>query len=213
MSTPFGLELLSDYDCDIRYHPGKANVVADALSRKERIEPLRVRALVMTIGFGSSAKRILESQNQKAQKPRQHQLIQETTEKIIPNQTKGCKRHKIDKDLTPIEESESRWSSKLETELCSRSHPGKESYGSVSGAKLNPEGIHVDDKLQFVEEPVEINGTEIKRLKRSGYLRLRFAGTLGGALSSPGNVKIRSNKNTHNSSQTGLRHLLQGLKL
>ncbi|GKD60403.1 putative reverse transcriptase domain-containing protein, partial [Tanacetum coccineum] len=35
------LELLSDYDCDIRYHLGKANVVADALSRKERIEPLR----------------------------------------------------------------------------------------------------------------------------------------------------------------------------
>ncbi|GJS26544.1 putative reverse transcriptase domain-containing protein [Tanacetum coccineum] len=34
------LELLSDYDCDIRYHPGKENVVADALSRKERIPPL-----------------------------------------------------------------------------------------------------------------------------------------------------------------------------
>ncbi|GJR25989.1 putative reverse transcriptase domain-containing protein [Tanacetum coccineum] len=43
------LELLSDYDCEIHYHPGKANVVADALSRKERIKPLRVRALIMTI--------------------------------------------------------------------------------------------------------------------------------------------------------------------
>ncbi|GKA58245.1 putative reverse transcriptase domain-containing protein [Tanacetum coccineum] len=43
------LELLSDYDCKIRYHPGKVNVVADALSRKERVKPLRVRALMMTI--------------------------------------------------------------------------------------------------------------------------------------------------------------------
>nr|GFA97330.1 putative reverse transcriptase domain-containing protein [Tanacetum cinerariifolium] len=39
------LEFLSEYDCDIHYHPEKANVVADTLSRKEREPPLRVRAL------------------------------------------------------------------------------------------------------------------------------------------------------------------------
>nr|GFB39188.1 reverse transcriptase domain-containing protein [Tanacetum cinerariifolium] len=45
------LELLSDYDCDIHYHLRKVNVDADTSSRKEREPPLRVRALVMTIGL------------------------------------------------------------------------------------------------------------------------------------------------------------------
>nr|GEZ18062.1 reverse transcriptase domain-containing protein [Tanacetum cinerariifolium] len=54
-------ELLSDYDCEVRYHPRKTNV-ADALSQKERSKLLRVRALLMTIGF-NLPKQILSAQS------------------------------------------------------------------------------------------------------------------------------------------------------
>ncbi|GJX11939.1 putative reverse transcriptase domain-containing protein [Tanacetum coccineum] len=43
------IELFSDYDCKIRYHPGKVKVVADALSRKERIKPKRIRDMNTTL--------------------------------------------------------------------------------------------------------------------------------------------------------------------
>nr|GEX89171.1 reverse transcriptase domain-containing protein [Tanacetum cinerariifolium] len=56
-------ELFSDYDCEIFYHPGKANVVADALSRKERVKPKRVRALNMILQ-SSIKDRILMAQKE-----------------------------------------------------------------------------------------------------------------------------------------------------
>ncbi|GJZ44693.1 putative reverse transcriptase domain-containing protein [Tanacetum coccineum] len=61
------IEFLSDYDYKIHYHPGKANVVADALSRKEREKPLRVRALVMS-GYTDLSKRILQAQTEAIKK-------------------------------------------------------------------------------------------------------------------------------------------------
>ncbi|GKE72157.1 putative reverse transcriptase domain-containing protein, partial [Tanacetum coccineum] len=57
------IELFSDYDCEIRYHPGKVNVVDDALSRKERVKPKRVRAMNMTLQ-SSIKDRILAAQKE-----------------------------------------------------------------------------------------------------------------------------------------------------
>ncbi|KAJ0589137.1 putative nucleotidyltransferase, Ribonuclease H [Helianthus annuus] len=66
------MELLSDYDCDIQYHVGKANVVADALSRKYHEKPRRVRSLKLNLQVD------LNNQIRKAQKS----VIKEDTEKL-----------------------------------------------------------------------------------------------------------------------------------
>nr|GEV01838.1 hypothetical protein [Tanacetum cinerariifolium] len=63
------IELFSDYDCEIRYHPGKENVVADALSRKERVKPKRAKAMNMTLQ-SSIKDRILAAQNEVSDKDR-----------------------------------------------------------------------------------------------------------------------------------------------
>ncbi|GKB38818.1 putative reverse transcriptase domain-containing protein [Tanacetum coccineum] len=57
------LELLADYNYEIRYHTRKENVVAEALSQKERIKPLRVRVLVMTL-YLKLPSQILEAQTE-----------------------------------------------------------------------------------------------------------------------------------------------------
>nr|GEY99766.1 putative reverse transcriptase domain-containing protein [Tanacetum cinerariifolium] len=61
------LELLTDYDCKIRYHPRKANVMAEALSQNKRIKPLRVKALVMTL-HPKLPSQILEAQTEAIKK-------------------------------------------------------------------------------------------------------------------------------------------------
>ncbi|GKD92635.1 hypothetical protein Tco_1372472 [Tanacetum coccineum] len=57
------IELFSDYVCEVRYHLGKANIVADSLSRKERLKLRRALAMRMTI-YSSIKARILEAQSE-----------------------------------------------------------------------------------------------------------------------------------------------------
>nr|GFA70846.1 putative reverse transcriptase domain-containing protein [Tanacetum cinerariifolium] len=143
------LELLSDYDCDIHYHPGKANVVVDALSRKEREPPLRVRALVMTIGLDL---------------PRQ----------ILNAQTKARKLENIKKDKVMLKVSP--WKEVVRFGKRGKLNPRVHNTFHVSNLKnchadeplaVSLDGLHFDGKLHFVEEPVKIVDREVKRLKRS----------------------------------------------
>ncbi|GKA73550.1 putative reverse transcriptase domain-containing protein [Tanacetum coccineum] len=66
------IELSNDYECKIRYHPGKANVVDDALSRKERVKPKIIRAMNMTLQ-SSIKDKILAAQEEASDKLAQMQ--------------------------------------------------------------------------------------------------------------------------------------------
>ncbi|GJS49782.1 putative reverse transcriptase domain-containing protein [Tanacetum coccineum] len=79
------IELFSDYDCEIRYHLGKANVVTDALSRKERVKPKRVRAMNMTLQ-SSIKDRILAAQKEVVD---EFAGLQKGLDKIIEQRSDG----------------------------------------------------------------------------------------------------------------------------
>nr|GEU99113.1 putative reverse transcriptase domain-containing protein [Tanacetum cinerariifolium] len=170
------LELLSDYDCDIHYHPEKANVVADALSRKERIEPsvLLVQPAIPEWKWDNITMDFITML-------RKSSLDFDTIWVIVDRLTKSA-------HFLPIRKNDSL--DKLARPFKVLANVGKVAYRlglpqelsrvhhtfHVSNMKkcyadkplvMPLEGIHVDDKLQFVEEPVEIMERGIKQLKRS----------------------------------------------
>ncbi|GJW63304.1 hypothetical protein Tco_0115188 [Tanacetum coccineum] len=158
------LELLSDYDCEIRYHIGKANVVADALSRKERIKPLRVRALVMTIGL-NLPKQILSAQPEARKEEnfitedlhvRDSQLIgpeiiHETTEKIvqIKSHIQAARDHQ--KSYADVRRKP------LEFQV---------GYKIIAKVGTIAYRLELPEQLNRVHEPVEIMDCEVKRLNK-----------------------------------------------
>ncbi|GJU01728.1 putative reverse transcriptase domain-containing protein [Tanacetum coccineum] len=149
------LELLADYDCEIHYHPRKANVVADALSRKEPIKPLRVRALVITL-HPKLPSQILKPQTE---------AIKE--ENIKAENLRGMdKAFEILKRVSPVA-----YTLELPEKL-SNVHStfhlfNLKKYLSDESLIIPMKELRLDDKLNFVEEPVEIMDREVKQLRQS----------------------------------------------
>ncbi|GKB70200.1 putative reverse transcriptase domain-containing protein [Tanacetum coccineum] len=217
------LELLSDYDCEIHYQPGKANVVADALSRKERIKPLRVEARKeesygtkdlggmiknlephadgtlclrnrnrdskFTSHFWQSLNKALGTQldmstayhpQMDGQSERTIQTLEDMLHACEIDFGKGWDRHLPLGKLNPRYIGPFKILAKVGTvayrlklpEQLSRVHitfyvSNLKKCFSDEPLAISLDEIQIDNKLNFIEEPVEIMDREVKRLKQS----------------------------------------------
>nr|GEY57356.1 hypothetical protein [Tanacetum cinerariifolium] len=172
------LELLSDYDCEIRYHLGKANVVADALSRKEWMKPLRERYLpLVEFSYNNSyhaSTKVAPFEALYGRNCRSPvcwaevgdaqltglEIIQETTEKIVQIKQRLQAARDRQKSYTYLSTVHSTFHvSNLKK--CLSDEP----------LAIPLDELYIDDKLRFVKEPVEIMDQEIKRLRKINLSR------------------------------------------
>nr|GEZ20945.1 putative reverse transcriptase domain-containing protein [Tanacetum cinerariifolium] len=152
------IELFSDYDGEIRYHPGNANVVADALSRKERIKPRRVRAIKMTIRVSSHFTTMFWQSIQEALGTRLYMSM------AYHPQTDGQRPKIVQETIKKISQIKDRLKAARDRQksyVDKRRKPLKFSVGDHVQLKVSPwKGV-----VGF--DPVEISEREFKKLKRS----------------------------------------------
>ncbi|KAL8094138.1 hypothetical protein AgCh_035848 [Apium graveolens] len=89
------LELIKDYDCTIIYHPGKANVVADALSRKEKLNVLSVPEEI----YKEFQKLELEI---RVCKPDEAKVYSMTFQPELLDKIKKCQEEVMDQDINRL---------------------------------------------------------------------------------------------------------------
>lgn len=80
--------MVNDYECEICYHPGKDNVVADALSRKERLKSRILKPLTMTIQ-SNLATQIRDSQQESLREENIEIECLQGMEKYLENKDDG----------------------------------------------------------------------------------------------------------------------------
>nr|GEX88303.1 hypothetical protein [Tanacetum cinerariifolium] len=168
------IELLSDYDCEIRYHPGKGSVVADALSRKDR-EPLRVRSLATPFEalYGRKYRSPVYWSEVEDSQLTGPELIRETTKKIVQIKNRLLTTRSHQKSYADVRRNQ--WNLKWVIRLCLKFRLGRASsvLGNVKclaneNLVIPLEEIQLDDKLYFIEELVEIMDREV--IKANGLV-------------------------------------------
>nr|GEV63656.1 hypothetical protein [Tanacetum cinerariifolium]GEW53761.1 hypothetical protein [Tanacetum cinerariifolium] len=183
-----GAVIIAGYDCEIRYHPAKANVVVDPLTRKERVNPKRVRSMKMTLQLSIKDMILAPQKETDGQSERTIQTLEDMLRAGVLD-FKGS----WDVHLSLVE-----FSCKNSYHSSVRCASFKALYGRKCHSpiilRLSKElnGVHntlhvsslkkcladptlqvplkksqVDAKLNFMEVPVEILKREFKKLKRS----------------------------------------------
>nr|GEZ14056.1 putative reverse transcriptase domain-containing protein [Tanacetum cinerariifolium] len=186
------IELFSDYNCEVHYHPRKANVVANAFSKKERVKPRRVRPMSMTIR-SSVMDNILATQVEASKaKIRESrligpELIQEMADKVvlIKKKLKAARDHHksyADNRRKPLEfevgdrvilkvspwKDVIRFGKKELSSVHDTSHVSNLKKCLVDANLHVPlDEISIEKTLCFVEEPVEIMDRKVRSLTRS----------------------------------------------
>nr|GEW27040.1 putative reverse transcriptase domain-containing protein [Tanacetum cinerariifolium] len=203
------LEFLRDYDCEIRYHPGKANVVADALSRKERIKPIRCRSPVCWA----------EVKEAQLTGP---EIIQETTEKIVQIKQRLQATRDHQKSYANVRHRPLKF--QVGDKVMLKVSPWKGVVHFGKRGKLNPRYIGpftvlakvgtVAYRLELPQQQSRVHSTfHVSNLKKCLSDDPLSDGTPSEVLSLLGSGKINLSTSTPISSQIEHLHPPQGLKL